>query len=554
MKKNSPVLLSSLLASLVGTSLASPSLCWAQPTPASAPAAVPGECDGIDFNNDGLFPDTLDLDDFLSVFSGGPCSSGNCNDIDFNNDCLYPDTKDIDDFREVFQGGSVICGHCTTQGWTRIPVGDPVYVDAVNGSEANDGTTPAKALRRLVSAGTEVRSGRANQIHILSDIDLDLETNGFAINFSGTPSQPVVILGAKPDGTRPRITRTRDGAAFNAQSGGGINHVWIVGLDLQGSFGKVPGDTTGIKLYAVGEDFLIENCAISGFEEGVCLQGIGTSYYRNARLRRNDISWNVPDGSGHSQGVYAELVEDLFLDENVIFHNGWQSRVPGARGEATIFNHGFYSHVTCRRVWTRSNIVVDNSATGLQLRANEQFSSFNLLLNNPRPLDAGHDSYPYPAVFVTGSFLGNTILGSQDITSLQWAGSGIGFGKSKNMLISGNLVAHGPTARYGAISTSRPSENMTITGNYYGDWRGPGFEPYEQSNMRPEDVVVELRNVPTLADYLRVHGVTFATGTEVEKFTELARANRKGIYDLRWSAGAVGAWLRSNMTVPTTDN
>lgn len=32
-----------------------------------------GVCDDIDFNNDGLSPDTLDIDSFLSVFSGGPC-------------------------------------------------------------------------------------------------------------------------------------------------------------------------------------------------------------------------------------------------------------------------------------------------------------------------------------------------------------------------------------------------------------------------------------------------------------------------------------------------
>ncbi|HEX2838203.1 MAG TPA: hypothetical protein VHN77_08780, partial [Phycisphaerales bacterium] len=46
-------------------------------------------CDTIDFNNDGLFPDTMDIDDFLSVFSGGPCSNDpNCGDIDYNNDGL----------------------------------------------------------------------------------------------------------------------------------------------------------------------------------------------------------------------------------------------------------------------------------------------------------------------------------------------------------------------------------------------------------------------------------------------------------------------------------
>jgi hypothetical protein len=63
-------------------------------------------CDPIDFNNDGLFPDTTDIDDFLSVFSGGPCSSNDCNAIDFNNDGLFPDTADIDAILAAFSGGA----------------------------------------------------------------------------------------------------------------------------------------------------------------------------------------------------------------------------------------------------------------------------------------------------------------------------------------------------------------------------------------------------------------------------------------------------------------
>ncbi|MFO0832059.1 MAG: hypothetical protein U0637_09465 [Phycisphaerales bacterium] len=63
-------------------------------------------CDTIDFNHDDLFPDTADIDDFLSVFSGGPCSNDpNCGDIDFNNDELFPDTADIDALLSVFSGG-----------------------------------------------------------------------------------------------------------------------------------------------------------------------------------------------------------------------------------------------------------------------------------------------------------------------------------------------------------------------------------------------------------------------------------------------------------------
>ncbi|MFO0830457.1 MAG: PQQ-dependent sugar dehydrogenase [Phycisphaerales bacterium] len=62
-------------------------------------------CDSIDFNRDQLFPDTADIDSFLSVFSGGPCPSAFCGDIDFNNDSLFPDTADIDSLLSVFSGG-----------------------------------------------------------------------------------------------------------------------------------------------------------------------------------------------------------------------------------------------------------------------------------------------------------------------------------------------------------------------------------------------------------------------------------------------------------------
>ncbi len=72
---------------------------------ASFPTCGPS-CDSIDFNADTLFPDTLDIDDFLSVFSGGTCSNDpNCGDIDFNNDALFPDTLDIDALLSVFSGG-----------------------------------------------------------------------------------------------------------------------------------------------------------------------------------------------------------------------------------------------------------------------------------------------------------------------------------------------------------------------------------------------------------------------------------------------------------------
>ncbi|HEX2838825.1 MAG TPA: hypothetical protein VHN77_11955, partial [Phycisphaerales bacterium] len=78
------------------------------------PVGCTPACDPIDFNADTLFPDTTDITDFLTVFSGGVCSDQlptdpPCNtDIDFNNDGLFPDTDDITVFLRVFSGGQ--CG------------------------------------------------------------------------------------------------------------------------------------------------------------------------------------------------------------------------------------------------------------------------------------------------------------------------------------------------------------------------------------------------------------------------------------------------------------
>ncbi|MFO0833011.1 MAG: LamG-like jellyroll fold domain-containing protein [Phycisphaerales bacterium] len=72
---------------------------------ATSPQFGVSPCDSIDFNQDGLFPDTADIEDFLSVFAGGPCSTGTCGDTDFNNDGLFPDTLDIDALLSVFSGG-----------------------------------------------------------------------------------------------------------------------------------------------------------------------------------------------------------------------------------------------------------------------------------------------------------------------------------------------------------------------------------------------------------------------------------------------------------------
>jgi hypothetical protein len=67
-------------------------------------------CNSVDFNNDQLFPDSGDLDDFIAVLSGGPsaCSTGECDPLDFNNDELFPDSLDLDAIISRLGGGPCV--------------------------------------------------------------------------------------------------------------------------------------------------------------------------------------------------------------------------------------------------------------------------------------------------------------------------------------------------------------------------------------------------------------------------------------------------------------
>jgi hypothetical protein len=57
----------------------------------------------LDFNNDGVSPDTQDIIDFINVLGGAWCAS--CLDTDFNDDGVSPDMQDFADFVYFFSGG-----------------------------------------------------------------------------------------------------------------------------------------------------------------------------------------------------------------------------------------------------------------------------------------------------------------------------------------------------------------------------------------------------------------------------------------------------------------
>ena len=65
-----------------------------------------GGCDGIDFNNNTVFPEDADVIDFFNVLAGAECPA--CNDIDFNNNGVFPEDQDVIDFFNVWAGGACL--------------------------------------------------------------------------------------------------------------------------------------------------------------------------------------------------------------------------------------------------------------------------------------------------------------------------------------------------------------------------------------------------------------------------------------------------------------
>ena len=69
------------------------------------PVSTCGRCDGIDFNRDNVFPDEVDVNDFLRVITGGACSTSQGCDTDIDNDGASGTDADVIAFFSVLGGG-----------------------------------------------------------------------------------------------------------------------------------------------------------------------------------------------------------------------------------------------------------------------------------------------------------------------------------------------------------------------------------------------------------------------------------------------------------------
>lgn len=354
----------------------------ADPPPGTTPP-----CDSVDFNNDGVFPDTQDLEDFRTVFGGGACPTGNCNDIDFNNDGLFPDTADIDAFVRVLAGGP--CLEPAGPAWQDYRGGASrrVYVSSSMGSDASDGTE-AHPRRTIPQGFSLLLAGTGDGLFLKrGDVFPEYigEPGGGAWNKSGMRADRPLWVGAYGDRALPRPVVNGIGgtAALRYQSGGGVSFVAVDSIDFQWVTGS---PRNGISYWSVGSGLLIQNCRVQGFEGGISLESNAATWTTGLTgvvIRGCEILDSTPRGS-HSQGLYVDRASGI-CEWTIVDRCG---RLQS--GDGTIFNHGAYITSPTTGWAFEHCLVARNSATGLQLRAQDTSARDCLVLDNPLGITTGH--------------------------------------------------------------------------------------------------------------------------------------------------------------------
>ncbi|HWE04799.1 MAG TPA: carboxypeptidase-like regulatory domain-containing protein [Tepidisphaeraceae bacterium] len=318
---------------------------------------------------------------------------------------------------------------------TPSPDSQLIYVSASGSDINNTGLSPSSPLATLATAYGKLRNGFPDWI-LLNRGDTFNESFGDFADSGRSKQEPAVVTDyGDPTLARPVV----DAGANNAFVTSAANqHVDIIGISFTSSTHNPSSPNfTGQGMngfYDLGgtTDLLIEDCSFSYFTFDLTF----TANYgpvNDITVRRSEIlDAYSNNATAHSQGLYAEMVTGLNIQDNVFDHDGWNAAVVGA--QATIYNHDCYLHSSDNNVVVTGNIFADASSFGLQARSGGIVDD-NVFINDPHAFSFGLvNGATTRAGGVSGEVVGNVVLGARQDPS------GWGFGA-----VIGNLKVGGAT-------------------------------------------------------------------------------------------------------------
>ncbi len=319
-----------------------------------------------------------------------------------------------------------------------------IYV-AQNGSDDNDGLSPSTPLKTPSTGYAKLRSGYPDWL--LFKAGDTFEGGVGLLHKSGRSAAERLLIGVYGEGPRPvfNVTGTNwGGKLFTTRS----DNIAIVGLHLtapqrdtrRGNFRESDLEDHwkqgGIGFLGGVENVLIEDLVVEYFNVGFVFQSNSDhGYMTGLEIRRSAIvnsygHWDSSIG-GHAQGIYAQYVNGMVIDECVWDHNGWNPDVEGA--VRTKFNHNLYIQNDCLNVTVKRSIISRGSAHGLQLRPGGVIED-NLFVGNALAFFTGQ----HPSVVRR-----NVILQSDDMGSAPGDERGMGMEilPCEHVVIENNIVS-----------------------------------------------------------------------------------------------------------------
>jgi hypothetical protein len=361
-------------------------------------------------------------------------------------------------------------------GWTVLaPSQDSriIYVSSSSGNDSNSGLSESAPKRTLAAGFALLRSGHPDWL-LLKSGDTWHESFPFWNRSGRSPSERMVVK-AYGTGPRPRLmTGTNNGIHADAGSNPtGIRNLVFADLHLNAHTNPGTSAVTGILIFNAAQNVLVENCYVENYRVNMIFQTYVTSIRQsNIAVRRCIIVDALATNSAHAQGIYADGVDGLVMEENVFDMNGWSPSVP----TANIFRHNIYIQTEtggdrgCTNIVTRGNITARASATGFMQRPGG-VSENNLFLQNPIGLQFGYGAGPA----VSGTIRNNVFLDSRDISSTTLRGWGMNVTHAQGVEVSGNLLAHQRSGsdNVQAIGIDGTYRNVTVSNNIVYNWNRP---------------------------------------------------------------------------------
>lgn len=277
-----------------------------------------------------------------------------------------------------------------------------IFVSSSVGSDDNDCLSEAKPCKSIGAGLNKMRNGHPDHVYLKRG-DTWREEVLTDVKSGRSVSEPAVVAFYGNSGDRPRLENSSN--VINAFRGD-KHFINFIGLHFSAykldpknaAFTGERGDSSSVRLLGSNKEFLFED-NVFDFTEVVIQDWEGTP--RNFVFRRNIWTGKYYNNSSNEwntrpSNMYAQGVDGLTIEENVIDSGGWHPEVAGAG--ANMYNHNLYIQQATvgNKFVLRNNVITRASSHGVHGRPGGLFED-NFFARNAISLQMGYNGHPLRA-------------------------------------------------------------------------------------------------------------------------------------------------------------